>query len=174
MSDTDVRIGERLQQLRGDMSQAALAASMAERHHKWSQATVWSVETAKRPLRLAEAEDVAEILGVGVADLLQRDGVETASRAAMTEIDAVNAKVESLRYAAREVEIARQTAEDAVQALEMLAKSGESMRARARYGMARKRYEKAAARSLTEIMQDVESDMQAELDRYSRGVDPEA
>lgn len=31
---------------------------------KWSQATVWSVESGKRPLRLAEAQDVASILEV--------------------------------------------------------------------------------------------------------------
>ena len=53
MSDTDARIGKRLQELRGEMSQAALAAAMAERGHKWSQATVWSVEQGKRPIRLA-------------------------------------------------------------------------------------------------------------------------
>lgn len=73
MSDTDARIGKRLGVLRGEMSQANLAAAMAERGHRWSQATVWSVETAKRPLRLAEAEDVAEILDAAVVDLLARD-----------------------------------------------------------------------------------------------------
>lgn len=178
MSDTDVRIGERLQQLRGEMSQAALAAAMAERRHKWSQATVWSVESAKRPLRLAEAEDVADILGVTVADLLRRDGVEMASRAAAAEIEAVNAKVEALRHAVRDVEHARQRAGDAVQALGMLAGTGESMRARARYGMARKRYDAATAQSSVEIVRGVEDEMRAELARYSEeghsGVDPEA
>lgn len=70
MSDTDARIGQRLQELRGNMSQAALGEAMAKRGHKWSQATVWSVESGKRPIRLAEAADVADALGKSVQDLL--------------------------------------------------------------------------------------------------------
>lgn len=70
MSDTDARIGQRLQELRGNMSQAALGEAMVRRGHKWSQATVWSVETGKRPIRLAEAADVADALGKSVQDLL--------------------------------------------------------------------------------------------------------
>ena len=75
MSDTDARIGKRLQELRGEMSQAALAAAMAERGHKWSQATVWSVEQGKRPIRLAEADDVASICGFGIQALVVRDAL---------------------------------------------------------------------------------------------------
>lgn len=75
MSDTDARIGKRLQELRGEMSQAALGAAMAERGHKWSQATVWSVETGKRPMRLAEADDVASICGFGIQALVVRDAL---------------------------------------------------------------------------------------------------
>ena len=73
MSDTDARIGGRLQELRGDMSQAALAAAMAERGHKWSQATVWSVETGKRPMRMSEAIDLAEILETPVDSFAIQD-----------------------------------------------------------------------------------------------------
>lgn len=171
MSDTDARIGKRLQELRGETSQAVLGAAMAERGHKWSQATVWSVESAKRPLRLAEAEDVAEILGVAVGDLLQRDGIDTASRAVQLEVDAANTKVEHLRLAARDVAIARERAEDALRALEMLASSEGSLRARARYGMARKRYDAAVSQSLSEIVQGVERDIQAEINEGHRGVD---
>lgn len=83
MSDTDARIGKRLQELRRDTSQANLAAAMAERGHKWSQATVWSVETGKRPLRLTEANDVAGVLGITVQDLLAQDRVEQALTAFM-------------------------------------------------------------------------------------------
>jgi|SRR5699024_10176739 len=92
MSDTDARIGKRLGELRGEMSQASLAAAMAERGHKWSQATVWSVESAKRPLRLAEALDVAGVLGVEVADLLQSTAageVIDGLRSALAEVDRI-------------------------------------------------------------------------------------
>lgn len=45
------------------MSQQALADKMREAGFDWAQATVWSVEKGKRPLRLAEAEAVAKIFG---------------------------------------------------------------------------------------------------------------
>lgn len=37
---------------------------MRERGHRWSQATVWNVERGERPLRLSEANSLAEILEV--------------------------------------------------------------------------------------------------------------
>jgi kynureninase len=85
MSDSDAQIGKRLAELRGDTSQANLAAAMAERGHKWSQATVWSVEAAKRPLRLAEAADVAAILGIEVRELLVQDRVQKTLSALLHE-----------------------------------------------------------------------------------------
>lgn len=39
--------------------------------HKWSQSTVWSVEKGTRPLRLVEAQSLAEIFGVPVVALLR-------------------------------------------------------------------------------------------------------
>lgn len=66
--DDDRRIGENLARLRGSLTQQALANEMRLRGWKWSQATVWSVEKAERPLRLAEALDVADILGCTVGD----------------------------------------------------------------------------------------------------------
>lgn len=39
--------------------------------HKWSQSTVWSVEKGTRPLRLVEAQSLAEIFGVPVVGLLR-------------------------------------------------------------------------------------------------------
>lgn len=60
----DQRIGRNLATLRGTLSQQALGDAMRRRGYKWSQATVWSVETGDRPLRLSEAEDLAEILNV--------------------------------------------------------------------------------------------------------------
>jgi hypothetical protein len=43
---------------------------MRERGWKWSQATVWSVEKGERPLRLSEATDLAEVLGIMLHVLL--------------------------------------------------------------------------------------------------------
>ncbi|MCH8611786.1 helix-turn-helix transcriptional regulator [Arsenicicoccus dermatophilus] len=65
----DQRIGANVQRLREGMTQAALADSMRERGHKWSQATVWSVEKGDRPVRLTEAQDLAAILNVLVDDI---------------------------------------------------------------------------------------------------------
>jgi hypothetical protein len=65
----DADIGKNVQALRGDTSQAALASSMRERGHKWSQATVWSVEKGDRPLRVVEALDLASIFNEPI-DLL--------------------------------------------------------------------------------------------------------
>ena len=48
--------------MRGDRSQQSVADAMRERGWKWSQATVWSVEKGERPLRLAEAEALAQVL----------------------------------------------------------------------------------------------------------------
>jgi|GEM_PF-1577207 len=65
----DVLAGENLAILRGDVSQAALAERMRERGWKWSQATVWAIEKGDRPLRLAEAVDVLDVLRAGVGGL---------------------------------------------------------------------------------------------------------
>ena len=61
----DQRIGRNIQALRGDMTQSDLAAGMRERGWKWTQPTVTSVEKGDRPLRLAEAVSLSEILEVG-------------------------------------------------------------------------------------------------------------
>lgn len=78
MSDADQRIGKRLGELRGSRSQAQVAAAMAEHGHSWSQSTVWSVESGRRPLRLAEAESVAQVLEVPVDALLAATDFEQA------------------------------------------------------------------------------------------------
>lgn len=64
------QIGRAVQTLRGEQSQQALAEKMKTRGHKWSQSTVWSVERGDRAVRLAEAEDLAEVLDVEVGALL--------------------------------------------------------------------------------------------------------
>lgn len=65
MSETDVRIGRNLARLRGDMSQAEFAKRMRDRGYKWAQNTVSAIESGERPLRLAEAHDVAQVLQMG-------------------------------------------------------------------------------------------------------------
>lgn len=67
---TDEQIGKNLAALRGDMSQKDLAELMRARGWKWSQATVWSIEKGDRPIRLAEAQEVATILNIQERDLL--------------------------------------------------------------------------------------------------------
>ncbi|WP_272950274.1 excisionase family DNA-binding protein [Nocardioides cynanchi] len=64
MTERDEQIGRNVLVLRGSTTQQAVADAMRERGWKWSQATVWSVEKGERPLRLAEAEDLAEVFGV--------------------------------------------------------------------------------------------------------------
>lgn len=51
------------------MSQDALAEKMRSLGHKWSKATVWSVEKGERPLKLSEAMDLCTILSTGPHDL---------------------------------------------------------------------------------------------------------
>lgn len=69
MSAANERIGNRVREMRGDMSQLALAGLMEALGHKWSQSTVWSVEQGVRPLRLAEADDLASLLSVSIEEL---------------------------------------------------------------------------------------------------------
>lgn len=66
MPDFDAVIGANLKRLRGDTNQADLAEEMKRRGHRWSQATVWAVQRGERSLKLAEARDLAEVLGVKV------------------------------------------------------------------------------------------------------------
>ena len=62
-TEQDRKIGRTMAILRGDKTQQAVADEMRKRGWRWSQATVWSVEKGERALRLAEAEDLAEVLG---------------------------------------------------------------------------------------------------------------
>jgi hypothetical protein len=61
-TEQDRHIGQTMAILRGDKTQQAVADEMRQRGWRWSQATVWSVEKGDRPLRLAEAEDLAAVL----------------------------------------------------------------------------------------------------------------
>ena len=74
------------------MTQQALAAGMRERGHKWSQATVWSVEKGDRPLRLAEADSLAQMLEVPLVALLDPNGAE-----ALTPVLVAETRVKQLQ-----------------------------------------------------------------------------
>lgn len=58
--------------LRGKRPQRDLANAMRARGWNWSQTTVWQAEAGQRPLRLAEAADLADELGISVDRLLGR------------------------------------------------------------------------------------------------------
>jgi hypothetical protein len=62
-TERDRHIGQTMSILRGDKTQQAVADEMRRRGWRWSQATVWSVEKGERALRLAEADDLAAVLG---------------------------------------------------------------------------------------------------------------
>lgn len=64
-----MEIGQIVQEWRGERSQQAIADEMRDRGHRWSQATVWSVEKGDRPLKLTEAADLADICEKHVVDL---------------------------------------------------------------------------------------------------------
>lgn len=66
----DEAIGQTIKRLRGELSQQNVADFMRERGFEWAQATVWSIEKGKRPLRLSEAEALADYFSVQILDLL--------------------------------------------------------------------------------------------------------
>src|ERR1039458_6547853 len=88
---------------RKDMSQAALAAAMAARGHRWHQQTVVRAESAARVLPFTEAADLAEILGTTLDRLTRPSGEAQA--------------VESLDAAAHSVKEAHEAIADGVQEL---------------------------------------------------------
>lgn len=86
----DERIGQNLAIVRGDTSQKELADRMRERGFKWSQATVWSIEHGERPLRLSEAQEVADILMRPLDMLLAQDGEAVVHAATRTVAERYN------------------------------------------------------------------------------------
>jgi transcriptional regulator with XRE-family HTH domain len=84
MTISDEQIGRNLAKFREERgkSQKDLADAMKSAGWKWSQATVWAVEKGDRPLRLAEAEDVASILEMPSIYLTYADKASTAELSA--------------------------------------------------------------------------------------------
>jgi len=72
MESRDADIGKSVLRLRtgAGISQQDVAQAMRDRGWKWNQTTSWSIEANRRPLRLAEAVDLADVLGVRLDDLL--------------------------------------------------------------------------------------------------------
>ncbi|MFF7293167.1 helix-turn-helix domain-containing protein [Microbacterium sp. NPDC008134] len=66
---TDAAIGRDVMGAReaAGLSQADLAAAMAERGFRWSQATVYNVEKGKRPLRFNESQHLRELIRLGLS-----------------------------------------------------------------------------------------------------------
>lgn len=89
----------------GRMSQTALATAMRDRGHKWSQATIWSLEAGERTLKASEAWDVADILGIDIKELFE-PAMETMAQARAEA--AVTAAAAHLREAAAQYERARE------------------------------------------------------------------
>jgi len=92
---TDELIGQNLQKARDSVSQTELAQRMRERGHKWTQPTVVAVEKGERPLRMAEAIDAAEILGVDLYDLVRYPRVLTFHNELQRLIDAHKALLDA-------------------------------------------------------------------------------
>jgi hypothetical protein len=78
--ERDIHIGKNLTSRRGVRSQHALARAMRNRGWKWSQATASAVENGERPLKLAEAIDLADELHVRLEDLIQEPEQAAATR----------------------------------------------------------------------------------------------
>ncbi len=91
----DVTIGLAVASLRGaaGLSQQQVADRMRELGWRWVQPTIWSIEQGRRPVRLAEAVDLATVLGVQLHDLLRPR--ETSPIGSL--VDDLSAQVAALR-----------------------------------------------------------------------------
>lgn len=85
MISRDEAIGSAVGRIRGERSQQWVADQMRERGHKWAQATVWNVESGRRPLRLSEAETLADVLGANV-DVFMKDEHQLLLQSTMREV----------------------------------------------------------------------------------------
>lgn len=70
----DAEVGANMLRLRerAGLTQKELGDQMRTLGHKWSQATVWSVEKGERPLRLTEAASLSLIFNEDVGALMLR------------------------------------------------------------------------------------------------------
>lgn len=77
----DVRLGLNVRALRErkGMSQAELVKQMRERGHRWHQQTATRVEAGEQPVRFAELESLAQILGTTLDRLSWNSGEANAA-----------------------------------------------------------------------------------------------
>lgn len=83
VATSDRRLGERLRMIRVrlDLSQRDVAQAVTDRHGLgWHQTTVAKVEAGDRPVRVAEALAVADVLGVHVDELLDQPADSSEAR----------------------------------------------------------------------------------------------
>lgn len=66
---TDHEIGQNVAVIRGVRSQKTIADGMKKLGFKWTQTTVWEVESGKRSLKAKEARGLASVLGTRVQNL---------------------------------------------------------------------------------------------------------
>jgi transcriptional regulator with XRE-family HTH domain len=97
--DFNRRVGRTVQQFRkgAGLSQAELAQELAERGFPFGQTTVVKVEQGSRPLKLEEAQAIAELLGVSTPVLM--------SRAWNPELRAISDAAEQLREALDRIDV---------------------------------------------------------------------
>lgn len=67
--DGDKEIGANVAIIRGSRTQKAIADGMQKLHFKWTQTTVWEVESGKRSLKAKEAKALAEVLNTHIQNL---------------------------------------------------------------------------------------------------------
>lgn len=88
-SAREQEIGRTVRRLRRavDLSQAALADALTSHGVPFSQQTVLKVEKGTRPLKLVEAQAIADVVGGTIDDLLDGDN-ESAAREALHAAEA--------------------------------------------------------------------------------------
>lgn len=114
MADADKFVGTRVAQLRGDMSQKDLAEKMRGYGWKWVQQTVGIVEKGERPLRLTEASDLVQILGVPLGDLF------SAGNLLSRELNKARASERDLSSQIRDLQEIQEAVSEARQTLQLL------------------------------------------------------
>lgn len=78
---TEDRIAANLKAIRSDngLSQEKVAAAMTELGYSWHQATVYKVEQGERQVQLGEADALAKVFDVPLADLIATPAEATAA-----------------------------------------------------------------------------------------------
>lgn len=100
---TDILIGKNLAKLRGSMSMDMLAARMRDIGYRWNKATVYKVEHGERSLKLQEAVDVLNCLGMDSSEDLSKLVASDTDARAVKRITALRNLVESMNRGCIEI-----------------------------------------------------------------------